>query len=314
MFDYLLYVTEICKKLDFPANATTCFIGVEKRLLRNETLAQAIEEQVDRFSDTDTYSLGNCLDVITDLAKANGENVFTLHFIYLLHCLPKAHAKYMARGISEDLWIQGLYDLKWKLLECMTCKNVPGTFVAGWYEGMLRVGRFTLGRFQYEPFGTWGHDDVTLPCGYTVTRDHKVLHMHIPSSGVSLTDEVRNASYAMAADYFKDYFEGGPVIITTHSWLIYPPHKEFLPADSKILKFMDDFFVTEQEDRGGFPDDWRVFGAYADLPVDEWPEDTSLRRAYKQRLLDGKCGGSGRGLIVMDNGVNVTKKVGYFKG
>ena len=170
-----------------------------------------------------------------------------------------------------------------------------------------------MGRFQYEPYGTWGHDDVTLPCGYTVTRDHKVLHMHIPSTGVSLTDDVRNTSYAMASDYFKDYFEGGPVVITTHSWLIYPPHREFLPKSSHILRFMDDFAITAQDDQNGFPDAWRVFNAYADLPVDEWPEDTSLRRAYKEWLLSGHHGGEGRGLIVMDKGKNVTNVKDYFK-
>ena len=139
--NYLQFTKEICEKLTFPQNATTCFIGVEKRLARDPALADAMEAQVNRFSRDDSVRIDECLSAVTELAGQYGENVFTLHMIFLLHCLPQAHEKYKARGISDDMWYEGLMDLKWKLQECLACKNVPGTFVAFWYEGMLRVGR-----------------------------------------------------------------------------------------------------------------------------------------------------------------------------
>lgn len=84
------------------------------------------------------------------------------------------------------------------------------------------------------------------------------------------------------------------------SWLLYEGHREFLPGNSNILRFMDDFDIIRSADKEKFGDGWRVFGKYSNGPVDDLPEDTSIRRAFKQRLQQGKPTGYGYGVFFFD--------------
>ena len=63
---------------------------------------------------------------------------------------------------------------------------------------------------------------------------------------------------------------------------------------------MDDFEIVGSAEKEGFPNGWRVFGKYSDLPYDQLPRDTSLRRAYADWLIDGNPGGDAFGVFVFD--------------
>ena len=73
-----------------------------------------------------------------------------------------------------------------------------------------------------------------------------------------------------------------------------------LPEKSNILKFMSDFEIIESEEKDKFDDAWRVFDKYGYKSPKKWPENTSLRRAFKQRVLSGGKTGHGFGVIVFD--------------
>ena len=313
MMNYTEFVKEACSTLSFPANATTCFLGVEWDLTQNADLAAAMEEQVVRFTTDPSQHLGEIIPVIESLAAQHGENPYTLDFVYILHCAYHTRIRFREAGLSEKLFWDGMMDLRYKLLECMECKNVPGTFVAAWNEGFLRLARFTLGRFQYEPTGVYQGEDMTLACGYTITKGTRYLNFHIPSSGQPLTDDVRLDSYRQAYDYFREWVGSDVVLLHTSSWLLNPEHRRILPSHSNILRFMDDFEIYASSEKDTFGNAWRIFGAYAELPASQWPEDTSIRRAFKAHILAGGKSGGGNGFIVMHNGENVTHIPQYFK-
>ncbi|MBQ6018714.1 MAG: DUF5596 domain-containing protein [Clostridia bacterium] len=306
------FVKEICERLDFPAEARTVFLGVEWNLEKNAAFAASFERLVRQFCRTDEVSLRVLLPRVERLAKKYKENKYTMDLVFIMHLSKRTRERYREQGLPDELFWASMTDLKYKLLECMACKNVPGTFVAGWNEGFLRLGRFTLGRFQYEPDGVYHGEDLHLECGLTVKDGARYAGFHIPSSGQPLTDDVRSGSYRMAYEFMKEKTRSDIVLLRTHSWLLYPGHREFLPPTSNILRFMDDFEIYESGDSDEFGDAWRVFNQYAELPVTEWPEDTSLRRAFKARLLSGGKTGSGGGFIVMYNGENVTHKKDFF--
>ena len=167
--------------------------------------------------------------------------------------------------------------------------------------------RFALGRFQYV-LRYSDRETFTSPSGFVVNKGDPYLEFHIPSSGIPLTDEVRNDSYRRAWEFFKDQFGDKPVYLSTSSWLIYPAHKLFLSEKSNIRKFIDDFDICFANPKDNFGDRWRLYGRYADLPVEEWPEDTSMRRDFKKWILSGNKTGNAWGLILMENGENVTHK------
>ena len=311
--NYYVTTEEICQKLNFPQDAKGCFLDVEKKIISIPELAEAFEKQVRFFVDDDSASMRTANEELLILSERFSINYLTLKFVYLLHCAPYTRKKYAERNLPDSLFWDGLADLNCKLKECREMEGVNGTTAECWYENFLRLNRFTLGRFQYEPFGIHTRDDLKLECGYVVKKNSRFVVLHIPGSGIPLTDEQRSKSYELAYDFFKDWAGGDTVLLHTDTWLLYPKASEFLPEKSNILKFMKDFDIYEWKEKENFSDAWRLFGRSATLPVEEWHEDNSLRCAYKNWIAGGNKSGSGRGFIVMHKGKNVTHIKDFFK-
>ena len=214
----------------------------------------------------------------------------------LLGACPALRERYAEKGIDEAIFWKSIEDMRWKLRECMDCEEVWGTFVPHWYRGFFEMTRFGLGRFQFEEADF--DADYYEKCGNTLKRGDTVINFHIPSAG-PLTDEKRLDSYKQAYKFFGGK-DGEPTAFVCGSWLLYEGHREFLPENSNILRFMDDFDIIRSADREKFSDGWRVFGKYSNGPVDDLPEDTSIRRAFKQRLQQGKPTGYGYGVFFFD--------------
>lgn len=290
----------ISEKCSFPEDAVKVFNEVAKRLDDEKEFGAKFDRIRRDFMYPVAHNIGRAHDRIVDLAKEYKVNEYTLLFVFLMECSELLLKRYKARGLSEELYWAGMDDLRCKLLECIECEGVPGTFVMTWNEGFYALGRFALGRFQYE-----GHRrfpcDFTTSSGYKIKKGTKCVNFHIPSSGIPLTDEVRLDSYKKAYAFYKDHInKDGNIIFICSSWLLYPRHKEFFPENLNILKFANDFEIFKWEESDHFGNDWRVFGHYTDFPLEEWPEDTSLRKAYKHWLLEGNPAGHGEGVIVFD--------------
>ena len=287
------------EKIGFPEEARACFSAVLKRLDDEPENGFVFDEIHHDYLYPTAHELNTALDRLTALAQSMGVNPYTMHMTFLVCCAEITLLRYRERGVDESIFWDTMDDFRCKLLECKECQNVWGTFVAGWNGGFFELNRFALGRFQFE-YSEFNRDPVTLRDGTVLNKGDRVIGFHIPSSGVPLTDENRYASYKKAYEFFKDEFNGGPVIFMCGSWLLYEGHREFLPKNLNILRFMDDFEIIESRDKENFDDAWRVFGRYADEEPENLPTDTSLRRAYAERLKAGKPTGYGVGLIVFD--------------
>lgn len=294
------HITEFMQRVAFPAEAVDVFTAVYHRLDENAPFAEKFDKTVNDYMFPEAGSLGESLKAVEALAEQFGENAYTLTEVFLLSCTEELLRRYRERGISDDIYWDTMYDFHCKLLECMECEGVPGTFVGGWYEGFLKMTRFAYGRFQYEITEYSPDESFTTKCGMVLKKGMPLVNFHIPSSGISLTDDVRLDSYKRAFGHFKDLFGGGPVPFVCGSWLLFPKHREFLPENSNILRFMDDFELISSSEDERFGNDWRVFGRYSDLPYEDLPEDTSLRKAYKKWLCAGNKTGGGFGVIVFD--------------
>lgn len=293
------HVILLMQRCSFPDEAARVFTRVENRLDREADFAAKFDDAVNGYMTEKVGSLGKALDKIRALAKKCGENSYTLEFVFLMNCTEELLRRYRKAGISEDIYWAGMDDLRCKLLECMECEEVCGTFVADWNDGFFRMERFALGRFQFEPV----HSELptfTAACGHVIKKGSPMINFHIPSSGISLTDDVRYDSYKRAYEFFRDFCGEGPMVMRCHSWLLFPGHRKFLPENSNILRFMNDFEIIESKEKDNFGDGWRVFGKDSDLPVEQLPERTALQRAYKQWLCDGNKVGSALGIIVFD--------------
>ena len=306
---YEEHIKKVMEKLDFPKEATDAFNNIYNRIRNEADLRKEYYELLREYLYVNTkMPLGDSLNKVSELAVKIGENSYTMQMAFIISCTPRMYELYEEEGIDEEIYWDALVDIKAKLMECIENKGVPGTFVGGWFGGWFRLTRFALGRFQYEPIAYNFGKPVELPCGETLLPGSPIANMHIPSEGAPLTDEVRNDSYRKAYNFLSKRFNTNKVFLCCSSWLLFGKHYEFLPETSNILKFMNDFHLTSSVEADQFGNSWRLYGRYSTGEVKDYPENTSLRRAYKKWLLDGNKTGSGWGCMLIEDGVNVTHR------
>lgn len=285
---------------NYPEDAVKLFTEVLDRLDKEKGYGKKFDELLDKFVCYHSRIEPKILNRLCVLAVMMGYKYYTLYFVFLLSLTEELKRQYMLFGLSEKTYYETMNDLKCKLLECMECRGVPGTFVAPWFDGFFHLTRVAYGRFQYEVCTFNEEKPFTMKNGHVVKKGDTYINFHIPSSGVPLTDEIRYASYKEAYEHVKGLFPDGNVIFGCSSWLLFPRHRDFLPKHLNILKFMDDFEIVHSDERDDFHDIWRVFGKDAKLPYDKLPKDTSLKKAYADWLCAGNKTGHAFGLFMFD--------------
>ena len=291
---------EIEKILGLPAEAVEVFEKTAAKIDKVKSLNKKFEAIFNEFLFPEAHDFGKCFDKLKPLSIIYGIKEYTLYFVFLVRAAEVMHDRYKERGLSEELFNNTIMDLKYKYDECVKCKEVHGTFVPWWNTGFYALTRFCFGRYQFD-MSTYGGEDFTSSAGITIKKGDKTLGFHIPSSGVPLTDEVRLNSFKEAYKFFEDFRrEDGLMIFECGSWLIYEEYKNFLPENSNTIKFINDFEIVSSEASDKFNDAWRIFDKYGYKSPKKWPEDTSMRRAFKNHVLSGGKTGHGHGIIVFD--------------
>ncbi len=294
------YIRDFAERFSYPEEAKKCFADIEDRLDKEPELGAAFDLTLAAFAKNSLIDLGAALKRVDVIADKYDIPRFSLHFVFLMESSRYLKEKYKKAGIDESIFWDTMDDLRCKLLECMRVMGLPGTFVGGWFGGFFDLRMFKLGRFEFHlKVFDWDMTH-TMNSGREFVPGDLYVNIHIPSTGVPLTDEVRYDSYRRAYDFFKDYFPDGKMIFGCCSWLLYPEHPKFLPPTSNILKFMSDFEYVHHETKEYFGDGWRIFGADADKPADELPRGTSLQRAFADWFKAGNKAGDAFGVFEFD--------------
>jgi len=280
--------------LDFPQEAQADLLACNARLEAQPEICAQIDAQVLSLVQGRGPVSTEVLDAIAALL---GVHRYTLHLLFLLRASVPTRAQYRLQGLDEAIYWDSMRDLTFKLAECRVNAGVAGTMVMDWHLDFFRLKRFALGRLQYEEipyrYDRYQAHGVTLHAGETV------LNMHIPSSG-PLDRASRLDSYRRAHAFYGCAERGVPLVVHCSSWLLFPDNYLFFPKHSNILDFMDDFDLRFGQARTPFHDAWRVFGPAHEKPLDLWPTDTALRRAYVDWFKAGRWAGSGVGILVFD--------------
>lgn len=285
---------------DYPDEAVKTITDILNKLDEKKRFGKSFDAVFDRFVSHKSRIDSKLLEKLSALAEQINCNPYTMYFVFMLNLTETLKKRYILLGIDEKIYWDTMLDLKCKMLECMECRGVPGLMNTPWLEGYFRLERITYGRFAYEVCEYGRDEPFKFKNGHVIQKGDIFINIHIPSSGVSLTDEVRLNSYRQAYERVKKLFPDGNVVFGCDSWLLYPRHKEFLPKHLNILKFMSDFEIAESSESNKFHDAWRIFGRYAELPCDKLPKDTALRKAYAEWLCAGNKTGSAFGLFMFD--------------
>ncbi len=294
----LNYIVTFCNEIRFPKEAIQDLLQNYKELSSKEVCLERFNELVEyfkKYNSKDEYK--EIFFKLDEIAKLSGVHNYSVHMLYLIALSIHTRELYEEKNISYEIYLDSMSDLRAKLMECWELNGVWGTNVGWWEIDFFNLNLFALGRLQFELIPFEGEYTSGI---HRLKQGDMVLNVHIPSLGPLLYDDCK-ASFKKAALHFQDCFKGRPVAFVCHSWLLYPEHREFLPPNSNILKFMTFFDIISSEISEKKSDLWRVF--YKDWEKDpiDLPRNTSIQRAYADWLMKGNNIGTGNGVFFYED-------------
>ncbi len=284
-------ITELAKKLEFPQEAISELNAALDRVVASGLLG-TMYDAMDKwyFDQIDDWNA-----LMQQIAEKAGVNRYTADMVFLLVAARPLAYVYKQNGLSEELYLAIMSDLRNKLIECYHMHGVWGIFVAWWFPWHYQLKRFALGRLQYEAI-TARFDDPTLG----VKKGDIVYNCHIPSSG-PLTPESIQDSLRKAYQFYKGELKEGRMVVTCTSWLLYTPIVEKLGERSNIKKFHDLFHIVDLHHSENNHDFWRVFYVdYNKEALDTVKAESHLQRTLIDHLRAGGTMGEGIGYLIVD--------------
>ena len=290
------YALDFMNELEFDAEAVNSLREDISKVYSNDAAKALFEDCIASYKANMSVDFPSLLNKATEAGKLVGIHEYSAQMLVLI-CLTKhLREEYRKAGIADEIWSGSVSDLKWKLWECKAVKNVWGIFVAPWENRFFNMTRFALGRLQFE---------VSLTKKDFIVKDtffkagSKAIFVHIPRTLTPLTRDSMLHAYKMAYEWFKDDFGEQPVLFGCNTWLFSDELSTLLGEKSNLRKFIEDFEIVERytHEKGNFPDAWRLFDMDFTGNFEDYPEDTSLRRAYKAHLKSGGTMGGGLGFF-----------------
>lgn len=295
------YIEAFLQEQNWPEEAAETMVNAWNCIQEQEDAAAYLDRWIAEYEKNEKMDYEGALADMKRAAEKTGLSPFVTELLLFVCLSEHAKALYEERGLSMQIYYDSMQDLKWKVLECHKIYGVWGSFVASWFPGFFDLTRFALGRLQFEK--------IRFPEAYKAGRNGKnvpesAINVHIPSCG-PMTEEACEEAFRLAADFYRKDFPEGSVPFCCFSWLLFPGHRQMLPAESNIRKFQDRFELFESREDNG--DLWRIFDTMETEDAERLPERTGLQRVYKKWLLAGKKAGCGSGVFFM-NFMNFTDK------
>jgi hypothetical protein len=284
-------ISEIARKIEFPEEAIASLSAVLDEVTAKGMLPLVYAAMDDWYMDR----IDDWGSKLARVAEEAGVNRYALDMVFLLLAARPLSYMYHLNGLSDDLYLDIMRDLRYKLMECKQMHGVWGIFVAWWFPWHYQMRRFALGRLQYEKIEAC-FDDEQLG----VKKGDIVYNCHIPSSG-SMTPESIRDSLRKAYQFFKPELKDGRMVVTCCSWLLYTPLVEQYGEHSNIKKFHDLFHIVNIHHSDNNHDFWRLFYRdYSKEALDDVKAETSLQRIVLAHLKNGGTMGEGTGYLVVD--------------
>lgn len=294
-------IREIATRLNFPEEAIITFEDAHAKLLSNKEAMKQVSELMDWvfLGENGDYFVNNSTakEKIEKLAEATGIHLYTINMTFWLMCAKTLKYIYAMKNYSDELYLDSMMDLKYKLDECRKNYGIWGAYTY-WFKDFFCLQRFGFGRLEFD-ISTWADEEY----GDFVKKGDLVFGCHIPS-GSPLYAEAVLDSFKKLYNHFKDELKDGILVIRCKTWLLYPTVTSFCKETSNMRKFAEMFDIievttSEESPHGDFM--W-LYGMAYEGPetLKKVPVDTSLRRKMKEHFENGGMLGWGKGVILFD--------------
>ena len=294
------YVKSFMLELTFDGEARDCLSNDIDKLYSNAEAKKLFETALSKYDSDMNTDFDALISMAAECGALADIHEYSAYMLLMLALSKRLREYYRENGISDDIWFDSMLDLKWKLEQCKLLRGVYGTFVPDWYGGFFNLTRFALGRLQFDtlPFRYSSRvSDPYVKDGVSIEVGSTVIGVHIPRTPVPFNAENCDDSFERAKEFFKDRLNGAPMAFVCNSWILYKEHEKILSEKSNVRKFMSRFdiirsYLDPAEDVTG------IFDMEPTGNIDDYPEDTFLRKAYKDFLKAGGKPGKGYGIFI----------------
>lgn len=280
---------------EYPAEAQTEIVNAFSSAFADKTAFENMQNYLSAYEQDCEKGVLEMQALCRVRAEKTQINVYPVYMSTLILLAEIAKKHYAEKGVSEDMWKKNFTDFRYKLYECKLVKGVWGNFVPDWNIRFFNVSRFTFGKLQFEieKFGrTYDKNGVSL------CAESKVINVHIPRTGKRLSPKDVDEACENAAAFFKEKYGIEQTVFVCHSWLLYPENKKMLQETSNLYSFISRFDIVDWEEYKDYKEVWRLFDTEYNPDLTKMPADTSLRRAYIERMQKGEKTGCGYGVFV----------------
>ena len=292
-------VTLLLAELDFPESSSNTFINALEKILNDEEASANLLDTVRQYEESEKCNYFKMLEDFTVQGEKLGIHKYTVQMLFFFCLAKKLKERYAERGIDLEIYYDTLADLRYKLNECLLIYKIDGTFVATWFFHHFRLELFALGRLQFELFHTkyeYTFRGKFYPVG------SKVINIHIPRTGTGLKHSQVLEGYRRAEEMFGDEFGSEPIPFLCDSWLLDPWIPTVLKPDSNLTAFHSDFEIVKTGESREYSGLWTVFDRVYTGDISSLPNDTTLRRAYIERIKANEPFYYGHGMFYYKNG------------
>lgn len=261
------------------------------RRTANEGFAERFDRSLAEYEKGDS-EFGAYLDIFAQQEQLPVE-ILNM-YIYIRKC-EQALEQFRARGIDDDVFYASAASLS---SSCQYLLDRQGMYGISrwphrpWMRHFFNIEIFRLDRLEFEYMHSKYDAEID---GHILRKGDPCIGVHIPK-GTLNAQECEDA-YAVAREFFKKHYGMDTCIFFCVSWLLHPWLSEELGEDSRIVAFQKKFQILARHEG---PDSLKqmlqwIFKNPNDDPHN-FPENTSLQRAAKRRLIEGLPLGEASGI------------------
>lgn len=275
------------------------FEDEEKKLLL-ETDKEISEKFLDEYEKIITsYHAGkkeNAAAIKESAEKMGIHSYVVLLWFFLRYSVEYALPKYEALGIPEEIFVATMSNAVQYSVATKLKTGVFGLITDLYVHAqrlLFELGAFRIGNLNFEIIIFKRDFEFD---GHSIKNGEKCISVHIPR-GTDFSDELCERSYLEAKAFFKKYYGIDNGIFHCHSWMLHPWLKEDISPESKIVKFGTKFtlYATSKDlspNEYVFPKEYEN----GRCDFENFPENTSIQRAAKKRLLSDMPYGCAEGV------------------
>ena len=136
------YLAKFFEEFDYPAESRPFMLSAYDSIMAKENAASVFNELLASYDTSYDIDYGAAIEKMKTVSADAGIHEYTGALLLFL-CFSKRLEKYYEEaGLDRSIFVTSMYDLKYKIIECILVRGVWGSYVPSWFSGFFFLNRF----------------------------------------------------------------------------------------------------------------------------------------------------------------------------